>query len=342
MSQAARLRDIVAILESSRLPVSRERLLDELGVSLATFKRDLDVLRDQMQAPIIWKPGENGVERGYVLEDKGWSSGKLGLPRAWFSASEIYALLMINELASHIGPGLLTEHLLPLITRVTMMLSAADDTAEDVRSRVRILTSASKRRASPHFETIARATVKRRRLRITYFTRSRNSRSERIVSPQTLIHYKENWYLVAWCHTADGVRMFALDAVEAATQLQDEARKIAKKNIEEMIGQDFGIYSGKDRKWAKLRFSAHQAPWVASETWHPEQTSEATDDGGYLLTVPYSDPRELILDIMRFGADVEVLKPPELRQEVGRRLRAAAKHYASSAADFLIDPAQGR
>lgn len=46
MSEASRLRDFVAILENSRLPVPRARLLDELEVSSATFKRDLDVLRD--------------------------------------------------------------------------------------------------------------------------------------------------------------------------------------------------------------------------------------------------------------------------------------------------------
>src|SRR5437667_11855290 len=159
MTQAARLRDIVAILENSRHPVPRERLMDELGVSLATLKRDLDVLRDQMRAPIVWRRGPNALERGYVLEDKGWSSGKLGLPKAWFSASEIYALLMIDELARHIGPGLLTAHLQPLVTRVTMMLGAAEDRPEDVRSRVRILTSASKRRMTPHFETVAGAAV---------------------------------------------------------------------------------------------------------------------------------------------------------------------------------------
>ncbi len=82
MAQAARLRDIVAILEARKHPVPREVLLNELGVSYATFKRDLEVLRDQFQAPIKWLPGEAGRERGYVLEDKGWSSGKLGLPRA--------------------------------------------------------------------------------------------------------------------------------------------------------------------------------------------------------------------------------------------------------------------
>jgi predicted DNA-binding transcriptional regulator YafY len=327
MSQATRLREFIAILESSHLPVLRERLLDELGISLSTFKRDLDVLRDQMQAPIDWMPGENGVGRGYILHDKGWSSGKLGLPRAWFSASEIYALLMIQELASHIGPGLLTEHLQPLITRITMMLSAADDSPDDVRAHVRILTSASKRRASPHFETVARGAVKKQRLHILYFTRSRNERSERVVSPQSLIHYKENWYLVAWCHKADGLRMFALDAIEQATLLREAAKAAPKNQIEDLIGRDFGLYSGKARQWAKLLFSSRQAPWVQAETWHPEQKSETTENGGYLLVVPYSDPRELILEILRYGPEVRVIEPVELRREVANRLSAAAALY---------------
>ncbi|MDP3190646.1 YafY family protein [Rhodoferax sp.] len=328
MSQAARIRDFVAILENSRQPVSRERLMDELEISAATFKRDLDLLRDQMHAPIKWVPGQGGRERGYILEDKGWSSGKLGLPKAWFSASEIYALLMIHELASHIGPGLLTEHLQPLITRVTLMLSAAEDTPEDVRARVRLLNSASKRSGSPHFEAVARAAVKRRRLKLLYFTRSRNDRSERVVSPQVIVHYKENWYLVAWCHKADGLRMFALDAIEEAVLMKESAKSVAKKLIEEIVGRDFGIYSGEGRKLAKLLFTANQAPWVRSQTWHKDQVGESTEDGGFLLTVPYSDPRELVLEILRYGPDVRVLEPPELQQEVAKRLRAAADQYA--------------
>ena len=328
MSQAARIRDFVAILENSRQPVSRARLMDELEISAATFKRDLDLLRDQMHAPIKWVPGEGGRERGYILEDKGWSSGKLGLPKAWFSASEIYALLMIHELASHIGPGLLTEHLQPLITLVTLMLSAAEDTPEDVRARVRLLNSASKRSGSPHFETVARAAVKRRRLKLLYFTRSRNDRSERVVSPQVIVHYKENWYLVAWCHKADGLRMFALDAIEETVLLKEPAKSVAKKLVEEIVGRDFGIYSGKERKLAKLLFTAKQAPWARSETWHKDQVGESTDDGGFLLTVPYSDPRELVLEILRYGPDVRVLEPTELQQVVAQRLRAAVDQYA--------------
>lgn len=327
MAQAARLRDIVAILEARKHPVPRDVLLDELGVSLATFKRDIEVLRDQFQAPIRWRPGEGGHERGYVLEDKGWSSGRLGLPRAWFTSSEIYALLMIDTLASHIAPGLLSEHLQPLITRITLALSAADDTPEDIRARVQILASSARRRDAPHFENVAKATVRRSRLEILYFTKSRNERNTRNVSPQRLIHYKENWYLVAWCHRAEASRVFALDSVEDAKVLKEPAFDVDKAAIDAIVGKDFGIYSGGERKWAKLRFSALQARWVEAEVWHPEQKASVQVDGSLVLEVPYSDPRELLLDVLKFGPETEVLEPPELRQEVRSRLRRALSQY---------------
>ncbi|MXR36115.1 helix-turn-helix transcriptional regulator [Craterilacuibacter sinensis] len=327
MTQAARLRTIMAILETSRHPVHKDVFLSELDVSPATFKRDLDVLRDQFQAPIAWMRGEAGFQRGYVLEDKEWSSGKLGLPRAWFTATEIYALLMIDTLASHIAPGLLTEHLQPLISRISLALSAAEDAPEDIRSRVQLLSSSARRREAPQFEHVARATVRRLRLEILYFTRSRNERNIRTVSPQRLIHYKENWYLVALCHRAEALRVFALDSIENAKVLETPASEVDKKAIDGVIGKDFGIYAGGDRKWAKLRFSALQARWVEAEVWHPEQKASRLDGGSLLLEVPYSDQRELLLDVLKFGAEVEVLEPPELRAEVRSRLLRAFYQY---------------
>ena len=71
-----------------------------------------------------------------------------------------------------------------------------------------------------------------------------------------------------------------------------------------------------DSNWAKLKFSAVRARWVQAEEWHPEQKSTVNKDGTYTLEFPYSDERELLGDILRFGADVEVLAPKSLRTSV--------------------------
>jgi len=89
----------------------------------------------------------------------------------------------------------------------------------------------------------------------------------------------------------------------------------------------FGIFSGPATQTAVLRFTAQRAGWVASEQWHPEQQGSWLDDGSYQLSLPYGDSRELVLDILRYGPDVEVMAPAELRREVRDRLTVALKQY---------------
>ena len=75
--------------------------------------------------------------------------------------------------------------------------------------------------------------------------------------------------------------------------------------------------------------SPEEARWVEREQWHPDQTAKYNKDGSYVLRVPYSDERELIGDILRHGAEVEVISPQSLRSSMLQALRAAIKRYES-------------
>ena len=66
---------------------------------------------------------------------------------------------------------------------------------------------------------------------------------------------------------------------------------------------------------------------MASERWHPDQVGRMLEDGGYELKVPYSDDRELIMDIMRYGGDCEVVEPEALRGRVTEELRKGHARY---------------
>ncbi len=79
--------------------------------------------------------------------------------------------------------------------------------------------------------------------------------------------------------------------------------------------------------WATLRFTLWQARWTSAETWHAEQRSHYDAEGRYLLEIPYSDDTELLMDILKYGAEVEVLAPADLRAKVAERLREAAEQY---------------
>lgn len=88
-----------------------------------------------------------------------------------------------------------------------------------------MLHSATHRPVLAWFEVTAKATMQQKRLELVYYTRSRNSETTRLVSPKRLLHYRENWYLLVWCHTANDLRLFSLDAIRYA-QIQKEAAPV--------------------------------------------------------------------------------------------------------------------
>jgi predicted DNA-binding transcriptional regulator YafY len=76
-----------------------------------------------------------------------------------------------------------------------------------------------------------------------------------------------------------------------------------------------------------LKFTPFRARWVAKEIWHADQKGKFLEDGAYLLEVPYSDDRELVRDILRQGAEVEVIASPSLRKKVADEIQAMAEIY---------------
>jgi predicted DNA-binding transcriptional regulator YafY len=113
--------------------------------------------------------------------------------------------------------------------------------------------------------------------------------------------------------------------------LDDPALTIADADLDAELGSGYGIFAGKAVQWAELRFSVERARYVSRETWHKDQTGEWLDDGRYLLRIPYSDERELIMDILRHGAEVEVLSPASLRSAVREHIQQMQAVYVASA-----------
>jgi predicted DNA-binding transcriptional regulator YafY len=327
MDRSERFHKIIRLLKDRRV-VSRDAFLEALGISRATFKRDLEYLRDRMDAPILWD-AEAG---GYRLAAESGEPQNYELPGLWLNAGELHALLAMEQLLEGLQPGLLGPHVRPLRDRIRRLIEVGEHSAEEVGRRIRVLEVGSRPVEPECFQALASAVLSRRRLRIRHYNRVRGETSERVVSPQRLVHYRDNWYLDAWCHERQALRTFSADVIEAAEMLERGAREVPEAKLDRHLGSGFGIFSGARTELAVLQFSADRARWVSRENWHPEQEGQFQLDGSYLLKVPYSDPRELVMDILKYGPDVEVLAPAALAELVAGRLAEARARYVTRAA----------
>ena len=330
----------IELLIKRQSGVSFEQLLSELEVSPATLKRDLQYLRDRMDAPIVYARDENVYRFAHdaTVAANGGTAAQAGagraheLPGVWFSEKELHALLTMHQLIAGLDDGgVLGRHLQPLLDKLHGMLGASGEEAQSLMRRVRIVNPAKRAVASRWFEESVSAVLSRRRLTIGYYTRSKRSESERVLSPQRLLHYRNTWYLDAWCHASEGLRRFALDAVRSAKVLDEPARELPMSDVEKALDQGYGIFGGAQLRWATLHFSAEAAQWVAQEEWHPQQQARPQADGSLRMRIPYSDPTELVMDVLRHGPNVRVLAPPELVEEVRTQLEQTLRGYDTRA-----------
>jgi predicted DNA-binding transcriptional regulator YafY len=311
------------LLQSRKPVVPVSDFLTELGVSLATFKRDLEYMRDRLHAPIIWDRDQNG----YRFAEQSKQGPKYELPGLWFNPSEAQALLTMEHLIESLEPTLLGKYLEPLKTRLAALLSSGDHSIDEVRHRIRILTLGTRRHEPKHFSLVASAVLTRQRLRLTYYNRMKDEVSTREISPQRLVHYRNNWYLDGYCHERKGIRSFALDAMKDIAIEPRKAKDIPDRELNEFLSSGYGIFSGTNVKWAELRFSPAHARYVSLGEWHSKQKSRFEPDGTYVLEIPYTDDKELIMDILRYGPNVTVVRPQSLRETVASLLKASAALY---------------
>lgn len=324
MNRTERFYRIDQLLHEHRV-VPLALFLETMEVSRATFKRDIEYLRDRLHAPIVW----DRAAGGYCFCTDAVIGPAYELPGLWFSAAELYALLATQKLLADLEPNLLAAHIAPLQMRLATLLTESGYGADEIAARVRLLSSAKRKINPQFFGEVTQALLARRQLQLTAWNRGRDEVQNRIVSPQRLVHYRDNWYLDAYCHLRCALRSFSLDTLRAVKVLSEPVLEMNEAQLNAHFSGAYGIFSGDIKAWAVLRFSPERARWVESECWHRDQRVEQLADGSYRLHVPYSDERELLMDILRHGAHVEVEAPDSLRQRVADEVQKLAATYLS-------------
>lgn len=298
-------------------------LTAQFEVTRSTLNRDIGYLRDRMNFPVTW----DAEREGWCLDMQ--NGGKLQqyeLPGFWLNAQEIHSLLTLQQLLANLDEGgWLRSHVRPLMKRLTSVLQERLPATAEIGRRVRVQPINARRMDLPHFQSVALAVLQRKRILVRYHARSTDEASEREVSPQRLLHYRDSWYLDAWCHLKCALRRFSIDALQEVRVLDAACLEIPDSDLDDISEAGYGVFAGANVTWARLRFSPDRARWVAAERWHPDQHGVFDAAGRWQLDVPYADPRELIGDILRHVPDVEVLWPEHLAAEVSDRLREAVR-----------------
>lgn len=320
MDRYQRINALHRLLQAARYPIPVAQLQEKLACSRATVYRDLAFLRDALMAPL-----EGDGESGYRY--LAGESERFELPGLWLSSEELHALLASQQLLARTGGGVLSALLAPMQQRIEALLATQAGVPNWPVERVRVIAHRGRTLDEASFRSVASAVLGRRQLSFEYRARSTDEATKRTVSPQRITHYRDNWYLDAWDHGREGLRSFAVDRIHHAKVLDSAAREAVEGELDAQLSASYGIFSGAPKGWATIVFSAKAARWVADEHWHSKQQGRFLADGRYELKVPYGVSRELLMDVLHYGSDAEIVEPRALREQAKALLALALSNY---------------
>ncbi len=313
LSSKDRITDLALLLKSGKRNLTRKYLETRWNCSTPTVHRVISRSRDG-GIPIIFEAGY------YQLDKKGKS---FEVPGLWFTADELAALLGLARWLEVLASGVLKEKLTPIHARMEKMLQQQGLDPIEWKDRIRLLPMHHRPIDLEILVASARAVLKRNRTSFLYAGVKDSQARKREVSPQTLVHYRDNWYLDGFDHDTGKLREFALSRIKDFKVHPKPAKEIPRNVLDSHFGEAYGIFAGRARRNAVLVFEGLAAKLVGDERWHPLQKSSLLPGGKVKLEFPCANVRELARDVMRFIDEVTVEGPEELSLEVEGLLRRA-------------------
>lgn len=307
------------LINESKYGVTKGQILEELECSKQTFHRVKELLDLKFHVAVKYD------RRTKLYSFDTDNSDVIEMPGLWFKSGEIEALIYLEKLLEDLHNGVISEMIAPFKEKIENVLEAQCISFDDLKHRVKLVSIANCSINTDTLKLTLNATIHQKRLKISY-KKIGFEGEERVISPQRLFRYKDKWYLDAFCHLRNGLRTFAVNRIEAVFPMSEIAQIITEDQLEEYHCQSYGIYSGEKTGDALIKFSGNSAEMVAEEIWHKDAVG-TWDNDDYYLTIPYGNPNELIMDVLRWGPDATVLEPEELRDRVKSEAEKIIRNY---------------
>jgi predicted DNA-binding transcriptional regulator YafY len=312
-TRTSRLRQIEELLYLNVEGLRAVELARHLEVDRRTVYRDLDFLCEQ-GIPIWQEDGYFGINRTRYL-----STVHLAYHEA--IALVLAGLLLARSIDEH------NPHVAAALRKLAITLPQPL-TAHLKRAAERVQAHSAGERHVAVLEALADGWGNGRKVRIDYRSPRSGALRQRVVAPYALEPTASGIYLIGHDDWAGDIRTFKLDRLEHATVLAEPFTLPEDFDLEAFLESGWRIMAGEESQEVVLRFTATASAHVAERSWHPSQTLEALPEGGCLLTVCVAEPLEMQPWIRSWGAQVEVIAPAWLREQIAAELAQAAALYA--------------
>jgi len=291
-------------------------LMTQFEISHRQAAREIETMRIFFNAPVEY----SAIKKGYYYGDNSFE-----FPAAMITEEELISLVIAKRLSVTIPDKRRKNQLDIFFDHLSSYLGL------DVHQLEKKISLKNVRyfNVQPDvFDTVLQGLSHGKKLSIAYRSVHTGEHSQRIINPLHLVLYMGNWHLLAHCEKRKGLRDFALSRI-TTIQILDTTidTDLESLDIEKEMDSAYGIFFAGRKEKVVLRFQRKIADYVREQVWFPGQTLSAQENGDVILSFSVTDYREVVREILSFGAEVEVIEPQGLRQAVIEHIDQLSQLY---------------
>lgn len=314
-----RISQIDDIIRRGSYP-SASQLAKELGVSLRTINRDLDVIRDYYYAPLEY----DQTKRGWYYKDPNFF-----IKYIQFEEGELFSLALFDTLLLQYKNTPLEKKLSSIFEKIRQSLpSTVTIDSRFLDGSLTYIPDALAPIENEVFDAVFSGLKKKQTLSFEYKPLQKTTFMERKVDPYHIICQRGNWYVIGYCHLKNEVRIFSFSRMQNV-QLTNERFEVPKDfNAKDYVDKTMGVWlSAKTNYKVRLLFSAEIGTFAAEHIWHENQKVKQNKDGSVEVEFETTQLPEVKRLVLGQGRTVKVLEPKELVEQLRDEVDAVKKMY---------------
>lgn len=311
-------RKILNGIRLNRLPNCRTLAQEWESISRRTILRDIDYMKYQLKAPIEY----DRKQHGYYYTDETYQ-----MPMLLMRESDIFAIYLADKVLAQYRNTPLYGILEGIFEKLSAGLPDKIKISPPwLDSRLSFLAEPAPKIDPDVWATVFHALFENRVLEITYLTVGDKNTKQRQLEPYHVFGFRGEWYIVAYCHLRQSIRMFAFSRIAHARTTKEKFVTPEDFGFERFIGDHFGVITGSKKHTIRVRFTGKCAVYAKERQWQPDQVL-SEDKGDTIIEFQTTHTLEVMRWVLSWGSCAKVEGDKEFAEIIKNELSTTLNNY---------------
>lgn len=290
----------------------------EWEVSQKTIQRDIDFLRDSLNAPIEY----DRERKGFYYTDAHWF-----LPSISVSEGDLLSILVAEKALEQYRGTPIATTLERVFSKITDLLpEKITIRPELIFNKFSFTTPPTRPIDMEVWSVVVRGLVNQKLLAMGYRAPDKGVTTQWEVAPLHMANLQGEWYLFAKAEGEDHIRQFSIGRIQSVKLTSRPFEMPAGFDPKTLLANTFGRFALHDHDHTiRLLFDQQVAVWVLEKQWGPKQVIKQRRNGDVELSFSAAGVFEVFRWVMAWGRWVKVLAPVELKKMVDEEVAAMCK-----------------